>query len=204
MNWKNQESVTHELVQFQYSHPYRGYIDWDVRECVNNWVQGVYPQYGFCVKAENERWMQCELFANRNSANPPRLAINWSIPDPVDESISLNATTIALRTLTEHDADNKLQFDGVFADGIARPRSTVAYMLTPSDEAGLAYASRSYKYPDSTSWQDSIPNATRYKDKLSNWQSHVFYQLAHDTIYTIKATATLDGQSGSEVKSDTF
>ena len=204
INWRNQESLTHELVQFQYSHPNKSYIDWDVRECVNNWIQGIYPQYGFCVKAENERWMQCELFANRNSANPPRLAINWSIPDPVDESISLDATSINLRTLTEHDADNKLQFDGVFADGIARPRSTVAYMLTPSDEAGLAYASRSYKYPDSTSWQDSIPNATRYKDKLSNWQSHVFYQLANDTIYTIKATAVLDGQSGREVNSDSF
>lgn len=204
INWAKQEAFTHSFVQFKQASPRASYIDWDVREVVNNWVQGVYPQYGFCVKAEFERGMQCELFENRNSAHPPRLTINWSVPDPVDEGRSLDATTVNLRTLTEHDADNKLALDGVFADGLATPRATVAYTLDPTGEAGLAYASRSYKYPDSSSWQDQVPNATRYKDKLSNWQSHVFSELAYDTLYKVQAIAMLGSASGKEATSDTF
>ena len=204
LSWANQEGLTHELVCFRQANTSPGYINWDVRECVNNWIQGVYPQHGFCVKAEYERGMQCEMFQNRYAANPPALTINWTIPDPVDEGRPLDATTVKIRTLTEHDADNKLQLDGVFADGEATPRATVAYTLDPTGETGISYASRSYKYPDSTEWQASIPNATRYKDKLSNWQSHVFSSLAYDTLYKVRALAVKDGVSGKEGVSDTF
>ncbi len=204
LTWAKQEGLTHELVCFRQANTSPGYIDWDVRECVNNWIQGVYPQRGFCVKAEYERGMQCEMFQNRYAANPPALTINWTIPDPVDEGRPLDATTVKVRTLTEHDADNKLQLDGVFADGEATPRATVAYTLDPTGETGISYASRSYKYPDSTEWQASIPNATRYKDKLSNWQSHVFASLAYDTLYKVRALAVKDGVSGKEAVSDTF
>ncbi len=204
LTWANQEDHTHELVCFRQANTSPGYIDWDVRECVNNWVQGVYVQRGFCVMAEDERGMQCEMFQNRYADNPPRLTIDWSIPDPVDEARPLDAITVNIRALTEHDADNKLQLDGVFADGEATPRSTVAYTLDPKGETGIGYASRSYKYPDSTEWQDSIPNANRYKDKLSNWQSHVFSGLAFDTLYKVRALAIKDGTSGKEGVSDTF
>ncbi len=204
LTWASQESLTHELVCFRQANTTPGYIDWDVRECVNNWVQGVWEQRGFCIKAEYERGMQCEMFQNRYAANPPRLTVDWTIPDPVDESRSLDDITVKLRTLTEHDADNKLALDGVFADGEATPRSTVAYTLDPAGETGIGYASRSYKYPDSSEWQDSIPNATRYKDKLSNWQSHVFSSLAYDTLYKVRAVAMKDGVTGKEGVSDTF
>ena len=204
LTWAKQETFNHEIVGFRQARTSQGYIDWDVRECVNNWVQGIWTQRGFCVMAEFERGMQCELFQNRSSANPPRLTINWSVPDPVDEGRSLDDTTVNLRTLTEHDADNKLQFDGVFADGLATPRATVLYNLDPLGETGVSYASRSYKYPDSSSWQDSIPNATRYKDKLSNWQSHVFSNLAYDTLYKVRALASKDGAAGREAASDSF
>lgn len=204
LTWANQESLSHELLCFRQALAHPGYIDWDVRECVNNWVQGVWTQRGFCVKAEFERGMQCEMFENRYADNPPRLTINWTIPDPVDEGRSLDDITVKLRTLTEHDADNKLQLDGVFADGEATPRSTVAYTLDPKGETGISYASRSYKYPDSTEWQASIPNATRYKDKLSNWQSHVFSDLAFDTLYKVRAVAAKDGITGKEGVSDEF
>ncbi len=204
ITWAAQEGLTHELVCFRQALTSPGYVDWDVRECVNNWIQGVYPQRGFCVKAEYERGMQCEMFQNRYAANPPRLSINWTVPDPVDEGRPLDATTVNIRTLTEHDADNKLTLDGVFADGEATPRATVAYTLDPKGETGISYASRSYKYPDSTEWQASIPNATRYKDKLSNWQSHVFANLAFDTLYKVRALAVKDGISGKEGVSDTF
>lgn len=205
LTWNSQTGLGHEFVQYQRARTSPGYINWDVREVVNNWVQGVYTQRGFCVKAENERWMQCEMFENRYMANPPRLTINWEIPDPVNEAYPLNDTTINLRTVTEHDANNKLAFDGVFADGMARPRAWLAYELDgKEDETGLAYASRSYKYPDSSSWDEHVPNGTKYKDKLSNWQTHLFTALDYDKEYKVKATPTLDGATGTTAESDRF
>ena len=150
ITWNSQKSMGHEFVASQNARSSKGYLSWDVREPVNNWVQGLWKQQGLCVKAADERWMQCELFDHRYSDNPPSLEIDWEVPDPVSESVSLNATTINLRTVTESDFSGKLQFDGVFADGVARPRSMVAYELVGKGDAGVAYASRSYKYPDSS------------------------------------------------------
>lgn len=203
LTWDTQVSLRHEALDYQRARTSRGYVNWDVREAVNNWIQDVYPQFGLCVKAENES-SQCELFENRFSSTPPKMEINWVIPDPVDEAWPLNNTTVNLRTITEHDANNKLQLDGVFTDGMATPRSLVSYTLDPAGQRGIAYASRSYKYPDSTSWQDQVPNGTRYKDKLSNWQSGVFSNLSYNTVYVVRAAATLVGQTGTEATSDRF
>lgn len=203
LTWDAQVSLRHEAIDYQRARTSRGYVNWDVREAVNNWIQNVYPQFGLCVKAENES-SQCELFENRFSSTPPKMEINWVIPDPVDEAWSLNNTTVNLRTITEHDANNKLQLDGVFTDGMATPRSLVSYTLDPAGQRGVSYASRNYKYPDSSSWQDQVPNGTRYKDKLSNWQSGVFSNLSYNTVYVVRAAATLVGQTGTEATSDTF
>lgn len=204
LTWDNQTHLGHELVRFQHASVNAGYVNWDVREVVNNWVQGLYPQRGFCVKAENERGMQCEVFSNRYSAYPPKLSINWEIPDPVGDAYPLSDTTVNVRPVNEVNADGKLKMDGVFADGVATPRSTVDYALNPSDKKGSSYASRSYKYPDSSPWDVTLPQATKYKDKLSNWQSGLFVQLAYDTVYRVRAVPALNGQAGRSVESEGF
>ncbi len=204
LTWNSQTGLGHEFVQYQRARTSHGYINWDVREVVNNWVQGVYAQRGFCVKAEDERNMQCEMFENRYSSNPPRLTINWEVPDPVNESYPLSDTTVNLRTVTEHDADNKLAFDGVFADGMATPRAFVSYTLEGKGEGGTAYASRSYKYPDSSSWDKYVPNGTKYKDKLSNWQTHLFANLDFNKEYKVKAIPKLNDATGPARESDSF
>ena len=204
ITWNSQKSMGHEFITSQNARSSKGYLSWDVREPVNNWVQGLWKQQGLCVKATDERWMQCELFDHRYSDNPPSLEIDWEVPDPVSESVSLNATTINLRTVTESDFSGKLQFDGVFADGVARPRSMVAYELVGKGDAGVAYASRSYKYPDSSEWEKSVPNGTKYRDKLSNWQSKLFGGLAYNTSYKIRARAAANGSSGKLVETDSF
>ncbi len=204
ITWNSQKSMGHEFVTSQNARSTKGYLTWDVREPVNNWVQGIWAQNGLCVKATNERWMQCELFDHRYSDNPPSLEIDWEVPDPVSESLTLNSTTINLRTVTEADFSGKLQFDGVFADGVAKPRSMVAYELVGKSDAGVAYASRSYKYPDSSEWEKALPNGTKYRDKLSNWQSKLFGSLSYNTSYKIRARAAADGKSGKLVETDSF
>ena len=204
ITWNTQSSMTHEFVQTRNANASKGYVTWDVREPVNNWVQGIWSQQGLCVKAIDERNMQCELFDHRYTDNPPKLEIDWQIPDPVSESIGLNGTTINLRAVTEADFAGKLQLDGVFADGVAQPRSMVAYELVGKGDAGVAYASRSYKYPDSSEWEKAVPNGTKYRDKLSNWQTKLFGGLSYNTSYKIRARAAAGGASGKLVESDSF
>lgn len=205
ITWNAQLFSNHTAIEYKNANVNPGYINWDVREVVNNWVQGIYPQYGFVVKSQVEGTQeQCEVFSNKASANPPRLVIDWEIPDPVDEAYPLNNTTVNLRPVTEKSIDGKLFFDAVFADGVATPRSTVVYDLMPDNDAGIALASRSYKYPDTTDWQSLFPNGTIYRDKLSNWQSKPYVELAYNKTYRINATAMLDGQVGTERQSDKF
>jgi len=204
ITWNSQLNLGHTAIEFKNANPSPGYIDFDVREVVNNWAQNLYPQRGFVVKAQTERTMQCEVFSNNNSSNPPRLVVNWEIPDPVDESIPLDDLTINLRTITEKDISGKLLFDGVFADGVVTPRATINYWLAPDDDAGLTSASRSYIYPDSSAWADTFPRGTPYKDKLSNWQSKLFGGLDLDKAYRMYATASLGGVTSKEVESDKF
>ncbi|MDR2896854.1 MAG: DNRLRE domain-containing protein, partial [Propionibacteriaceae bacterium] len=168
----------------------RDYISWDVRELVNNWVQGIVPQYGLRVQASSERWMQAEVFSNMHSDNPPRLSIDWSIPDPVDPSLSLSSTTVSVRAVTEKNTGGKQIVDGVFADGLAQPDSWVAYGLDPTGQGAATQASRSLKFPNSGAWEASLPGGTRYADKLSNWQSGLYGQLDPDVEYRFKAVAT--------------
>ena len=80
----------------------------------------------------------------------------------------------------------------------------VAYELVGKGDAGVAYASRSYKYPDSSEWEKSVPNGTKYRDKLSNWQSKLFGGLAYNTSYKIRARAAANGSSGKLVETDSF
>ncbi len=204
VTWNSQVTMEHEFVQYRNANAAKGYVVWDVREPVNNWVQGIWGQQGLCVKAEDERNMQCELFDHRYSANPPKLEIDWAVPDPVSESTSLDATTINLRPVSESDISGRLLTHGVFADGVATPRSMVAYELSGKGDTGVAYASRSYKYPDSSEWEAKVPNATKYRDKLSNWQSKLFGGLAFNTVYKVQAQAAAEGRVGKAVSSDSF
>ncbi|MDR0991234.1 MAG: DNRLRE domain-containing protein, partial [Propionibacteriaceae bacterium] len=175
-----------------------GYLAWDVRELVNNWVQGIGDNNGFVVKATDERWMQAEVFSNKSSANPPKLEIDWSIPDPVDLAWPLADVTVNARPVTDKSIDGKLTFGSVFADGMAQPDSYVNFQLEPSDDpawSGVMQASRSYRFPNTSEWDTEWPpSVTKYADKLSNWQSGLYGPLGFDQEYwfTAKAFAGVD------------
>ncbi|MDR1387596.1 MAG: DNRLRE domain-containing protein [Propionibacteriaceae bacterium] len=206
MTWNNQLGLTHTYIgqQTTVNRSSGAYLSWDVREVVNNWVQGVSPQYGLVVKALDERNMQAEVLSNKNRPSPPRLVINWSIPDPVDPNYPLGGLTVNLRPVTEKSLAGKLIVDGVFADGLAQPDAVVDYRLDPTGDGAQTMASRSYRYPNSADWDDIFPAGTHYADKLSNWQSGLFGQLELDTTYQFRANASLNGQSSPEAVSDRF
>lgn len=204
LTWNNQTGLSHTFIQYQRSNTTKGWINWDVREVVNSWIQGTSVNNGFVIKAEDERNMQCEVFHNKAHANKPKLTINWSVPDPVDVNFPLNSINVALRPITEKDVSGKLIFDAVFADGTATPEANINYWLSPDNITGNTKASLSYKYPDSTAFNNQFPNGTKYKDKLSNWQTQLFGGFEYDKAYRISATATKNGSTSVQADSDKF
>ena len=196
-----------------------GFHNFDCRETVNNWVQGIQENYGFVVQAVDETRTGSPFFTPLSSAGnagqgdftpdkAPQLIIDWEVPNPVDPNYPLDETTINLRTIIETNKDGLLRFHAIFADGVAQPGSVVTYKLNDSSKKqdGTVAASPSYKYPDSLEWSKYFPDrATKYKDILSNWQTIVpFTDTTFNTIYQYSATAEKDGVKGNTAKSDEF
>ena len=206
MTWNSQLADASMTFVGEQPASYANGLHWDVREVVNNWVQGIVPANGFVIKAQDERWMQAEVFENKASSKPPSLTINWSIPDPVDPNYPLNSVTANVRPVTEKTTAGELIVDGVFADGLAQPDSVVQYVLQPDGLGATQQASRSYKYPNSSDWDASFPDAYKFSDKLSNWQTGLFpaSMLTQDSTYQFQAQATMGGVASTVAESDKF
>ncbi len=204
LKWNTQKNAKHTFLSFKKARTSEGYVKWDVREAVNAWAQGLAAPNGIVLKSEDERNMQCEVFSGNTSANPPKLEVKWSTPDPVSPSYPLNSTTVALRPVTETTVAGTQAVDGVFADGVATPGAAVGWQLDGRGDAGASIASKSYKYPDSSAWEAAYPNATKYKDKLGNWQTPLFANLSADALYSLRAQPVLNATVGKEVASDKF
>ena len=197
----------------------KGYHEFDIRETVNNWIRGLTPKYGLCVKAEDESRPVGAFFTPYSTVSnagqgtftdekAPQIIIDWEVPNPVDPNYPLNNTSITLRPIIETNRDGMLHFYGIFADGVAKPGATVHFALNDSSKGinGTVSGLPSYKFPDSSPFQDYFPKrATKYKDIQSNWQTPVpFTQPDFDTIYYYTASASKDGVKGNEAKSDEF
>lgn len=200
-----------------------GWHSFDIRTAVNNWVNGLDEQNGLMIAGQYNASSEIggSFVTNTSTAstegqasyftNKPYIAITWEVPNPVDLNYPLNNTTINLRTISTSDRDGKLAILGVFADGVAKPHSKVDYVFSDSNaqyQTGSTYADISYKYPDSTAWNDSFAaqgRATKYKDILSNWQTAVpFTNFEYNKVYNWTAKATLEGTTGNVAKSVDF
>ncbi len=217
ISWNNQPT-SHTFIDMQYAAGAKHtYINYNIKELVNDWVQGTYANNGMVLKAITEAntlsaAMQCEVFNNRNSVYGPKITIQWSnAEDPYLRDMSLDDTTIVLRPMTEKSTNGLLTFDGIFVDGTAKSGATVSYYLTTNNAASGYYSTTAeglYAYPNSAEFNVSFPNATIYNSKDSNWQSGLFAGLQTDTLYQIKARAIkqIDGAwvYGKEVSTDSF
>lgn len=201
----------------------KGYHSFDVRTAVNNWVNGLDAQNGLMITGQYNTASEkggAFVTPNTTSGTPgagsyaqykPNLVVSWEIPNPVDTNYPLNNTTINLRTINTSSRDGKLAILGVFADGVAKPNSSVDYVFSDSSAENQSYtvtADISYKYPDSTAWNDTFASqgrATKYKDILSNWQTAIpFTKFEYNRVYNWTATASLDGNTGNTAKSADF
>ncbi|MET1923477.1 DUF6531 domain-containing protein [Enterococcus faecalis] len=195
-----------------------GLHQFDIRDAVNSWVQGTSKNYGIVVQATNENDYGGAFYTTYSTGGPvqfdftpdkrPSLTINWSIPDPVDIHYPIKDTTVALRSMMTADKKGKLQFQGVFADGLTTPGAILDYSLSDKgkDFAGQSFASYSYKYPNSSLFDSYFPKGTtKYRDKLSNWQTGIpFTAPTHNTVYTIDAESKKDGRSSGKKSSEKF
>lgn len=216
MSYTNAGKLESELLSS--SPAKKGFHSFDIRDAVNDWVQGTYPQYGLILTAENETGTGGAFYTSTSGDvagqfgfedQIPYISIEWEVPNPVPEDYPLNQTTINLRTIMESSRDGKLAFLGIFADGVAKPNATVSYALsdtTVENQAATVAANISYKYPDSSAWNEYFPErATKYKDIQSNWQTLVpFTSPAFNTVYNYTATSEYNGTAGNTVKSDDF
>ncbi|MGT2972462.1 DUF6531 domain-containing protein, partial [Streptococcus azizii] len=220
IDWLSSLSLEEEIAGEQAIRPQGlGFHPFDIRTAVTNWVQGLSPNYGLVVKAIDENVNGAGFYTTDSSTDyiaqeyftpdkAPSLTIHWSVLDPVDMNYALGDTTIALRTMVKTDKTGKLQFQGVFADGVTTPGANVTYHLSePSkDYKGDTPASYSYKYPNTSGFESAFEaGTTKYRDKLSNWQTiHPFTEPDLNAIYTINAESKKDSQTSGEKKSDTF
>ena len=200
----------------------KGWHSFDIRTAVNNWFNGLDAQNGLMITGQYDTESETGgAFVTNTSAgaegagayaeNRPYIMITWELPNPVDVNYDINNTTINLRTIGTSSRDGKLAILGVFADGVAKPNSSVSYVFSDSSaegQTGTATASYSYKYPDSTAWNDAFASqgrATKYKDILSNWQTAVpFTHFNFNQVYNWNATASKDGVTGNTAKSVDF
>ncbi|WP_410531154.1 DUF6531 domain-containing protein [Streptococcus sp. LysM4] len=220
LDWLSSLSLEEEIAGENAIQPHgRGFYHFDIRTAVNNWVQGLAPNYGLVVKAIDENVNGAGFYTTEADPNnvaqegftpdkAPSLTIQWSVPDPVDMNYGLGQTTINLRTMVKTDKQGKLQFQGVFADGLTTPGATVTYNLSDAAKGytGNNTASYSYKYPNTSPFESAFEaGTTKYRDKLSNWQTvHPFTDPALNTLYTIDAESRKDDQTSGKKTSDSF
>ena len=197
-----------------------GYHHFDVRTAVNSWVNWPETRHGLLISSKYGTKNEIAgAFITPTSSkniqtyadNKPYLKITWEIPNPVDTNYPLDNTTINLRTISTSNHDGKLAILGVFADGVAKPNATVKYVFSDAAaeyQTGETKASTSYKYPDSSAWNDAFASqgrATRYKDILSNWQTAVpFTKFEYNKVYNWTATASFGGERGNTAKSPDY
>jgi len=208
ITWNSQLTANHTFIESRQSPGPNGLMSFDITELVNNWVQGIQPQNGMVLKAIDERNMQCEVFYNKTHATlGPSITVEWTYVDPDDpflKALPLDGLSIEVRAMTEKAISGKLQFDAVFADGLATAGSKVEYFLEGEGTRITTDAAGQYLYPDSTAFNAVFPNGTKYKSLDSNWQSGLFTNLKHNIIYQFKGKASKDGATGKEAGSDTF
>ena len=192
----------------------------DIRDAVNNWLNGLTPNYGLMVMATNELDLGGAFFTSQSGSwkpgqgsfapeRAPHVIVNWHVPDPVSMDYPLNNTTLTLRPFVTSSVTGQLNLRGVSVDGVATPSALVLYRLNDAtkDYAGLVASSYTLRYPNSAAYENAFPaGTTRYRDKLSNWQAAIpFTNFTFNDLYRFHARATNNGVNfGTERASEQF
>jgi len=191
----------------------------NITDTFDRWYTGIDPNYGLMLlMADETRWGGSFYTSSSTSGQgtgtftpdkAPQIIVEWEVPNPVPLDTPID-TTLDLRTIMETHVSGKMNFRGIFADGLVRPYAAVTYNLSDSAKGqdGVVPASPSYKYPDSLAWTpiyDAAPKATKYKFLYSNWQTQIpFTNPDFSRTYWWTAQAALGGTTGAAKESDHF
>lgn len=214
MTWKDTVSINREVAGEKSSFNSKiGKHEIDIRDTVSRWGEGIVPVHGLVLIANNETSTNAEFYTYESSgvskSRKPQIVIDWKYEGELDENAyTLNDTTINLRTLIEANINGKHFFHGVYADGEAKPGATIQYELndTSKNFHSSVLAGFFKVFPDSSATNSLFPSGTtKYKDKLSNWQTMLpFVDYDFNVLYQISATASKDGTTGKKANSETF
>ena len=219
INWDNSVGLPQEPSGTGFiSGAHKGFHYFDIKNAVNNWVQGLANNNGLCVMATDENCYGGAFYTPLSSGSggqtdfsedkKPSITINWSVPDPVDMNYSLDNTTSILYPMANTTIEGRMNLMGVLGSGTATPGSLVGYSLNDASKGyeGDAKASYSYKYPNTKDFEGNYPATTRrYREKEGNYQTNEpFSDFDFNTLYNISAQAYKDGVFGRNNKSDDF
>nr|MCR4782771.1 DNRLRE domain-containing protein [Lachnospiraceae bacterium] len=219
INWDNSVGLSQEPSGTGFiSGAHKGYHSFDIKNAVNNWVQGLANNNGLCVMATDENCYGGAFYTPLSTGSggqvdfsedkKPSITINWSVPDPVDMDYPLDNTTSILYPMANTTIEGRMNLMGVLGSGTATPGSMVGYYLNDESKGfeGDVKASYSYKYPNTKDFEGNYPATTRrYREKEGNYQTNgPFSGFDFNTLYNISAQAYKDDTFGRANKSDDF
>ena len=186
----------------------KGYKRVDITQTVNDWLKGIDGNYGLLLMAdgENNTTLGARFYPGTGTEPdvPPCIEITWHEVGDVSSRYPIDDTIVNLRPINASDGSGKLEFYGVFWDGIATPDSTVFYSLSDVEKQYEGSISLTpgygYLYPSTETFETIFPaGATKYRRRLSNWQTPLpFTDFEYDTIYSLTVHPEKNGVSGKK------
>lgn len=183
------------------------WVTWDITYAVQQWRNNPASNKGIMLVPANEGQNAVCFSGPSNSHGRQAMYfdVSWTVENPVDENLPLNAPNIKLRTLTQTHSSGLQTLNGVFADGIVRPMLDVSYRLNDVDSGTYKEANYGKIYPNSDEFKDEINFTLGYVQMFqSNWQSKLFRNFEYNKLYNVYATATNGTETTPEGKSDSF
>ncbi|MCL2825853.1 MAG: DUF6531 domain-containing protein, partial [Eggerthellaceae bacterium] len=187
----------------QYTPAYQGWMNFDITDAFKAWQRDPSTNLGIMLTPESEVQPAVSFSGtgNAHGLQALYLDLSWTVPNPVDEGLALDAPNVNLRPLTYKNPIGYQNFVGLSADGIVRPALQVDYLLGMQVGGfylaidGGTYDKAEYEpiYPDTTLFEDQLAFTLGYYGLYeSNWQTGLFpgNEFSFDTLYQVAAFGT--------------
>jgi|GEM_PF-1697233 len=193
--WNNRPEVT-DLANGQDASGSSKWLEWDISDAFREWKRVPSSNRGIMLTPRSEA-QPAVCFSgtgNQHGQQALYIDVNWTVPNPVDENLPLDAPIPKLWVLSNKAMySGKLNVTGVFATGVVRPGLRVDYALNEQDGGTYDFAEYGKIWPDTTEWENAgIPMTLGYHELYEgNWQTKLFQVFFLNTLYSVYAQGTL-------------
>jgi len=191
------------ILDTQLTPAYAGWMEFDITDAFKAWKNDPSTNRGIMLTPQSEV-QDAVAFSGTGNAHGNEalyLDLSWTVPNPIDEDLPLDAPNINLRPLTFKHPLGYQNFVGVFADGLVRPALELEYFLIEIDGALFwlidsdIYAKTEYEleYPNSDVFVGIVPFTLGYIEMYeSNWQTVLYLDdmFDFDTLYIMAVQGT--------------